>query len=41
VSRGWRSRLVAYPDRGWAIVALTNGDGGAAVADAAVAQLAR
>jgi CubicO group peptidase (beta-lactamase class C family) len=28
VSRGWRSRLVAYPDRGWAIVALTNGDGG-------------
>jgi CubicO group peptidase (beta-lactamase class C family) len=41
VSRGWRSRLVAYPDRGWAIAALTNGDGGAAVADAAVAQLAR
>ena len=41
VSRGWRSRLVAYPDRGWAIVVLTNGDGGEAVADAAVAQLAR
>jgi CubicO group peptidase (beta-lactamase class C family) len=40
-SRGWRGRLVAFPDRGWAIVVLTNGDGGAAVADAAVERLAR
>ena len=38
-ARGWRSRLVAYPDRGWAVVVLTNGDGGAAVADAAVRTL--
>lgn len=34
VNRGWYARLVAYPDRGWAFVVLTNGDGGATVADA-------
>jgi CubicO group peptidase (beta-lactamase class C family) len=39
-SRGWRSHLVAYPDRGWAIVVLTDGDGGEAVAAEAIRQLA-
>jgi CubicO group peptidase (beta-lactamase class C family) len=34
VNRGWHARLLAYPDRGWAVVTLTNGDGGGAVADA-------
>ena len=41
VNRGWHARLVAYPDRGWAFVALTNGDGGAAVADAVQRQFER
>jgi CubicO group peptidase (beta-lactamase class C family) len=34
VNRGWHARLVVYPDRGWAFVVLTNGDGGGAVAHA-------
>jgi len=38
-SRGWRSRMVVLPDRGWGIVVLTDGDGGDAVADAAVRAL--
>jgi CubicO group peptidase (beta-lactamase class C family) len=41
VNRGWHARLVAYPDRGWAFVALTNGDGGAAAADAVQRQFER
>jgi CubicO group peptidase (beta-lactamase class C family) len=41
VNRGWHARLVVYPDRGWAFVALTNGDGGAAVADAVQRQFER
>jgi CubicO group peptidase (beta-lactamase class C family) len=41
VNRGWHARLVVYPDRGWAFVALTNGDGGAAVADAIQRQFER
>ena len=32
VNRGWYARLLAYPDRGWAAVVLTNGDNGSAVA---------
>lgn len=34
VNRGWHARLLALPDRGWAAVVLTNGDGGERVADA-------
>jgi CubicO group peptidase (beta-lactamase class C family) len=41
VNRGWHARLVVYPDRGWAFVALTNGDGGAAAADAVQRQFER
>ena len=33
VNRGWYARLLAYPDRGWAAVVLTDGDNGSAVAD--------
>jgi len=38
VNRGWHARLLAYPERGWAAVVLTNGDGGEAVADAVEAE---
>jgi CubicO group peptidase (beta-lactamase class C family) len=34
VNRGWHARLLAYPDRDWAVVTLTNGDAGGTVADA-------
>jgi CubicO group peptidase (beta-lactamase class C family) len=34
VNRGWHARLLVYPGRGWAVVVLTNGDGGGLVADA-------
>jgi CubicO group peptidase (beta-lactamase class C family) len=39
VNRGWYARLLAYPDRGWAVVVLTNGDGGRTVADAVESEL--
>ena len=39
VNRGWHARLLAYPERGWAVVVLTNGDGGGAVADAVQGEL--
>lgn len=34
VNRGWHNLVRAYPGKGWAFVALTDGDGGAAVTDA-------
>lgn len=34
VNRGWHNLMRAYPAKGWAFVALTNGDSGAAVTDA-------
>lgn len=34
VNRGWHNLMRAYPDKGWAFVAVTDGDGGAAVTDA-------
>ncbi|GAC1517221.1 MAG: hypothetical protein NVS1B4_16620 [Gemmatimonadaceae bacterium] len=35
-NRGWRARMMAYPDRGLGIVVLTNSDNGDAVTDAVV-----
>ncbi|ODU07442.1 MAG: hypothetical protein ABS81_01465 [Pseudonocardia sp. SCN 72-86] len=34
VNTGWHNLMRAYPDKGWAFVALTDGDGGAALTDA-------
>ena len=38
-NRGWRARIAAFPDRGWGIVVLTNGENGEAVVDAVMQQL--
>jgi CubicO group peptidase (beta-lactamase class C family) len=40
-NRGWRAIAAAFPDRGWAIAILTNGDNGEAVIDAVIDQLVR
>jgi CubicO group peptidase (beta-lactamase class C family) len=39
VNRGWHNRIAAFPDRGWGIVVLTDGDGGGPVADTVLDQL--
>ena len=38
-NRGWRARIAAFPDRGWGIVVLTNGENGEAVVEAVMEQL--
>ena len=38
-NHGWRAIAAAFPDRGWAIAVLTNGDNGEAVVDAVMDQL--
>jgi CubicO group peptidase (beta-lactamase class C family) len=38
-NRGWRALVAAFPDRGWGIAVLTNGDNGEAVIDAVMDQL--
>ena len=38
-NRGWRALVAAFPERGWGIVVLTNGDNGEAVIDAVMDQL--
>jgi CubicO group peptidase (beta-lactamase class C family) len=40
-NRGWQSRIAGFPDRGWGIVVLTNGDGGGAVIADVLALLVR
>jgi len=40
-NRGWRARIAAFPDSGWGIVVLTNGDNGEAVVDSVIDQLVR
>jgi CubicO group peptidase (beta-lactamase class C family) len=39
-NHGWRAIAAAFPDRGWGIAVLTNGDNGEAVIDAVMDQLA-
>ncbi len=41
VNRGWHAYIGAVPARGWGIAVLTDGDGGGAVADAALRELVR
>lgn len=41
VDRGWQALIAAFPERGWGLVVLTDGDGGGAVADAALRTLVR
>jgi CubicO group peptidase (beta-lactamase class C family) len=38
-NRGWRARIAAFPDRGWGIAVLTNGENGETVVDAVMEQL--
>jgi CubicO group peptidase (beta-lactamase class C family) len=38
-NRGWRALIAAFPERGWGIAVLTNGDNGEAVLDAVMDQL--
>ena len=38
-NRGWRALIAAFPERGWGIAVLTNGDTGEAVLDAVLDQL--
>jgi CubicO group peptidase (beta-lactamase class C family) len=38
-NRGWRSQIAAFPDRGWGVAVLTNGENGDTVIDAVMDQL--
>ena len=38
-NRGWRAQIAAFPDRGWGIAVLTNGENGQAIIDAAMREL--
>ena len=38
-NRGWQSRIVTFPDRGWGLVVLTNSDNGGDVYDDALSTL--
>jgi CubicO group peptidase (beta-lactamase class C family) len=38
-NRGWRALIAAFPEHGWGIAVLTNGDNGEAVIDAVMDQL--
>jgi CubicO group peptidase (beta-lactamase class C family) len=38
-NHGWRAIIAAFPERGWGIAVLTNGDNGEAVIDAVIDQL--
>jgi CubicO group peptidase (beta-lactamase class C family) len=40
-NRGWQGRMTTFPDRGWAVVVLTNGDHGGQVVDDVLALLER
>jgi hypothetical protein len=39
LNRGWRAQIAAFPDRGWGIAVLTNGENGQAIIDAAMREL--
>jgi CubicO group peptidase (beta-lactamase class C family) len=38
-NRGWRALIAAFPERGWGIAVLTNGDNGEAVVEAVIDEL--